>query len=225
MPIEELQLEPDAVRAIRGLPGAHQEVSIFREVAGPFGIPDFLALIGPPEKLRDRLALDVPPLLNEIDAGIVAHMAPKVGRSIRNIASQLGWELSTIERRIPRLLRTGAVTNVRHDRYIRPSALAPVGRLYAIETKVRNFGRALRQARTYGLWCDNYVIVMPALSRVATFSAVESMAPDRGGLVVDGRWVQRIRASGIPPARRLWGSEHLVAAVSEAPLPTLSSRK
>lgn len=227
LPVEELQLTPDAMRAIRGLPGAHREVSVFREVAGPFGIPDFLAVIGPQTALRERLALGVPPLLNEIDAAIVAQTSPKSGKTIEKVANKLGWPLSTVQRRIPGLLRNGALRDVGQGRYVRPSALSTIGRLYAIETKVRNFKRALRQARTYALWCDNYVIVMPQLSEAALFSAREALAADRGGLVMAGRWVQRIRTSDLPPTRRLWGSEHVVAAALDIPShsPPLSSSK
>jgi len=224
IPVEELRLEPDALRAIRALPGAHRGVSVFREVAGPFGVPDFLAVVGTEQALRNRLRLTIPPVMNEIDAGIVARAAPKTGRTIEQIADHLGWPLSTIERRVPHLLRSGALQAAGKNRYVRPAALVPVGRLYAIETKVKNFRRALRQARTYGLWCDNYVIVMPQLSQGSLVSARLSMEEDRGGLFVANRWVQRIRASELSAGRRMWGSEHLVAAVTD-PSPALGGRK
>lgn len=225
VPVEELRLQPDALRAIRALPGAHREVSVFREVAGPFGIPDFVAIVGPRSVLRKRLALDVPPLLNEIDAGIIASTAPRAGRTIDKIATALSWPLPTVERRIPLLLKVGALQDLGEGRYVRPDALCPVGRLYAIETKVKNFKRALRQARTYALWCDNYVIVMPQLSDASIFSAQEAVAADRGGLVVGGRWIQRIRAGDLPVARRMWGSEHLVAAALGEGSPALAGGK
>ncbi len=223
LPIEELQLEPDALGAIRGLPGAHREVAVFRELAGPFGIPDFVAIVGPKDALRERLSLKVPPVLNEIDAAIIAHVSPKAGKTTERIAERLGWPSSTIQRRVQGLLRIGALQDIGDRRYIRPSALSTVGRLYAIETKVRNFRRALRQARTYALWCDNYVIVMPQLSEASLLSAGEAVKADRGGLVVAGKWVQRIRATDLSAARRLWGSEHVVAAALGSP--TLAGSK
>lgn len=199
------------------MPRAHREVAVFRELAGPFGIPDFVAIVGPKDALRKRLALKVPPVLNEIDAAIIAHTSPKAGKTIEKIAERLGWPGSTIQRRVPGLLRTGALEDIGDHRYVRPVALSTVGRLYAIETKVRNFKRALRQARTYALWCDNYVIVMPQLSEASLVLAREAVAADRGGLVVAGKWVQRIRAHDLPTARRLWGSEHVVAAALGSP--------
>lgn len=225
LPIEELELEPDALRAVRGIPGAHRGVAVFREVVGPFGIPDFVAVVGPKMALRQRIALGVPPLLNELDAGIVAQVSPRAGKGVGAIAGRLGWSEGTVERRLPGLLKAGAIRDLGRDRYVRPAELGPVGKLYAIETKVRNFRRALRQARTYALWCENYVIVMPALSEASLFEAREVVAHDRGGLVVAGKWVQRLRARQLSSARRLWGSEHVVAAVLGTPSPSLARGK
>jgi hypothetical protein len=223
LPVAEKELRSDAVRAARGLPGAHRGLSVFEEVAGPFGIPDFLAAVGPRSLLRRRAALRVPPLLNEVDAGIVARASVRLGKSAEALAEQLGWGVETVERRLPGLLRSGALTDLGAGRYVRPAALAPIGRLYAVETKIRDFRRALRQARTYALWCDNYVIVMPALSDASLGDAVHAVARDRGGLVVDGRWVQRPGGRRIPPAPRLWGSEHLVAATMRVASPALGA--
>ncbi len=223
LPVAEKELRSDAVRAARGLPGAHRGLSVYEEVAGPFGIPDFLAVIGPRTLLRHRAALRVSPLLNEVDAGIVARASVRLGRSAEALAEQLSWDVGTVERRLPGLLRSGALMDVGAGRYVRPAALAPIGRLYAVETKVRDFRRALRQARTYALWCDNYVIVMPTLSEAVLDGAIDAVARDRGGLVVDGRWIQRPGGRRIQPAPRLWGSEHLVAATMRAASPALGA--
>jgi hypothetical protein len=98
----------------------------------------------------------------------------------------------------------------------------PVGRLYAIETKVRDWRRALRQARTYGLWCDSYVIVMGAMSAASIESAASHVSADRGGLMVEGRWIVRPRIRQQTAAQRLWGSEHFVAALDRPDTQVLS---
>lgn len=223
-PIAEKELRSDALRAVRGLPGAYRGFSVFAEVAGPYGIPDFLAVIGDPLVLESRVALGVSPLLNEIDAGIVAHATARLGRTTTGFAERLGWSVETIDRRLPGLLRSGALLDV-GGRYVRPAALVPIGRLYAIETKVRDFRRALRQARRYALWCDNYVIVMPSLSETSLTAAVDAVARDRGGLVVAGKWVQRPSARRLSRGPKLWGSEHLVAATMRVDSPALRARK
>jgi hypothetical protein len=204
------------------LPGAHRGLTVIREVAGPFGVPDFVAVVGSPERLRERLATPVPPLLNEVDAGIAAVLSTKRGKSIDSIAQSLGWTRQTVERRLPGLLRSSAVVEVHRERYVRAGALQPIGRAYAIETKVRDWRGALRQARTYRLWCDNYVIVMASLSDAMTPLAFEAIKADGGGLVSEARWIKRPRAYHPPSTRRLWGSEHIVAALG-GPSPALGS--
>ena len=223
LPIAEKELRSDALRAVRGLPGAHRDVTVFEEVAGPFGIPDFLVVIGSKSLLRRRAALPVPPLLNEVDAGIVAVASGRRGFTTDALAERVGWGAETVDRRLPGLLRSGALKNMGGGRYVRPVALVPVGRLIAIETKVRDFRRALRQARTYALWCYNYVIVMPSITAASFGEAVETVASDRGGIVVAGRWAQRPGGRRLPPASGLWGSEHVLAATMRKPSPPLGA--
>lgn len=163
--------------------------------------------------MQRRLALSVPPLLNRVDAGIAAIATPSRGKTPEQIADQLNWPSTTVERRILRLQKEGALLEQAKGKYIRPPQLAAAGRLYAIETKVSNFSRALKQARTYSLWCYNYVIVMPALSSAVLARATEAVGSDGGGLVVDGVWVCRPRRQAQSPFRSLWGSEHVVAAI------------
>lgn len=213
VPVAEAALVDDAIAAARGLPHAHRGLAVIAEMTGPFGVPDFVAIVGSPDRLAARAALAVPPLLNEVDAAIVSALAPRAARSAETIAAALGWPMSVIDRRLPGLLRTGAVIEPRPGRFVRPEELEPVGRLYAIETKVSDWRRAMLQGRRYRLWCENYVIVMPGLSDSTGLRAGEAIAQDGGGLVAAGSWVSRTRAYDLPAPRRLWGSEHALAAV------------
>lgn len=212
-PIEEALLENDALAGARALPHAHRGLTVLREVAGPFGVPDFVAVVGSSDALAARLRLDVPPLLNEVDAGIAASLSTRRGRSVDAVAARMGWTADTVQRRLPGLLRSHAVIDVGARRYVRPEALCPVGRLYAIETKVRDWRRALRQARMYRLWCDNYVVVMATLSDSTMPLALAAVDGDGGGLMASGSWVRRPRPHRLTDARRLWGAEHVVAAL------------
>lgn len=224
-PVAEQALRRDALQAAKALRGAASGLAVYGEVAGPFGIPDFLAVTGARLVLRQRLAADIPPLLNEVDAGIVANLTPSRGRAVDVLSARLGWEPDTIQRRLPALLRSAAVRRIGDDRFVRHRALVPVGHLHALETKVRDFRRALRQARTYALWCENYVIVMQELRGPSLENAADLVAADRGGLVVAGRWIQRPGARRLSSARALWGSEHLVAAASRPKSPALGGRE
>jgi DNA-binding Lrp family transcriptional regulator len=211
--VAERELEPAARKAISGLPGVHYGLAVFRELAGPVGIPDFLAVVGPASAMQRRLGLPISPLLNRVDAGIAAVAAPSRGKTIEQISEQLKWSPSTIERRMTGLLKDGVLFEKGQGRYVRPDRLVPTGRLYAIETKVSNFSRALKQARTYSLWCYNYVIVMPALNPTVLDRAITAVKADGGGLVVDGRWQCRPKHRPKSPFRSLWGSEHVIAAI------------
>lgn len=212
-PIRELELEPDALRAARDLPGVHRGLVVLRELAGPFGVPDLVAVVGSPQLLDERLALAVPPLLNQVDAGVVAAAAPRAGRTVETLARRVGWPVESVRRRLPELVRVGALLAAGPNSYVRPPALRPVGRLYAIETKMKEWRRALRQARTYSLWCDSYVLVLSSLGPSSRTALIEAVAEDGAGLVVGGQWLQRPRLGSRSAAQRLWGSEHLVAAL------------
>jgi hypothetical protein len=213
-PSHELELEVDALQAAQALPGAHRGLLVLQEMAGPFGVPDLLAVVGRPDVLEARRALAVPPLLNQVDAGVVAAAAPRAPRTPETLARRVGWPVETVRRRLPELLRSGALLRSGGDSYVRPAALHPVGRLFAIETKVKDWRRAIRQARTYSLWCDSYVVVMASLGAGSLGEVREAIGADGGGLMVARRWVQRPRPGKRSPRQRLWGSEHLLAAMT-----------
>jgi hypothetical protein len=199
-PIAERMLSESALRAARTLPGAHRGVRILLETAGPFGVPD------------RRLALEVPPLLNQVDAGVISATAPAAARTLETLAKRLSWPVETVQRRLPHLLRIGALVRAGAETYVRPADLASVGRLFAIEAKVRDWRRALRQARTYSVWTDGYVIVMPEVGASSLPGLLAEVSRDRGGLMLNGKWVLRPRLLTRTPAQRLWGSEHAIAA-------------
>ena len=213
-PVEERALAADALKAANALANGRR-VMIVEELAGPIGVPDFVAVVfAGGDAFERRIRLEVPPLLNEIDAGVVAVVSSIRGTSSMKIAERLGWPLASVERRIRSLLRTGALSLVARDRYVKPPDLVPVGRLYAIETKMRNWRRAVQQGRLYRLWTDNYVVVMPPLSNGSLEDLSRTVTEDQAGLMIAGRWAARPRRRDAPPARRMWGSEHVVAAIA-----------
>lgn len=221
-PSHELALLGPAVEACGALPGAHRGLTVIREMAGPFGIPDFTALVGPPSLLAARIALDIPPLLHQLDAGVVAVTHPRQGRSVTALARLLGWPEETVQRRIGDLVRQGALHEARPGRFVRPPELGPLGRLYAVEAKVREWGRAVRQGRTYSVWADTYVLVMGPLAERALQPLLKQVANDRAGLVVQGRWLARPAIHPLPAAQRLWAAEHVVAALRSGYQPSVA---
>jgi hypothetical protein len=212
-PTHERALYDDACLACETLPGAHRGVMAVREMVGPIGIPDLTALVGGEKLLDARLALGVQPLLNQLDAAIVASTYANVGRTAAAIADALGWPLPTVERRLPNLVRSGALHAGSNSCYRRPEALQPVGRLYAVEMKVRDVGAAVQQARMYSVWADAYVVVMGRLGERPFSRMIEEVSADQAGLMIDGRWIRRPSLGSLDICRRLWASEHFVAAL------------
>jgi hypothetical protein len=212
-PTKELALERVALKACASLPGASHGQLIIKEVVGPFGIPDLVAVVGSPSLVAERRQLDVPPLLNEIDAAIVGAASPRAPRRIETIARRLNWPIDIVTQRLPQLIATGALVEVSPCVVVRPEALRPVGRIYAVETKVADWRRAVRQGRMYQLWCDTYLVVMDTLGSAALEALVAASGEDGAGVVVDGQWRRRARVRPRPQWQRLWGSEHVIAAL------------
>jgi hypothetical protein len=212
-PVKEQALEETALRASAALPGAGDGLLVLREVVGPLGIPDLVAVVGSPLAVYQRRKLGVPPLLNEIDAAMVGAASPRAPRRIETLARRLGWPVTTLARRMPDLLRSGALIETNSGVVVRPEALQPIGRLYAVETKVSDWRRAVRQGRAYQLWCDAYIVVMESLSSGPLSALVAATAEDGAGVVIGGRWLSRPKVRSRQEWRRLWGSEHVVAAL------------
>jgi hypothetical protein len=100
-----------------------------------------------------------------------------------------------------------------------------VGRLYAVENKVSDWKRAVRQGRSYQLWCDAYIVVMESLRAEPRAGLLAATAEDGAGVVIAGRWLSRPRVRQRASWRRLWGSEHVIAALghgSESLRPSIS---
>jgi DNA-binding Lrp family transcriptional regulator len=214
-PVQELLLEGAALEACASLPGSKRGLVVLREVVGPHGIPDLVAVVVDRESLERRLASDVPPLLSELDARIVSTAAFRAPRRIDTLARRLTWPVATVLARFQQLLESGALIETGPGVVIRAEVMRPVGRLYAVEIKVDNWRRAVRQGRGYQLWCDTYVVVMETLSPRPLQGLLAATAEDGAGVMINGRWRSRPVVRRRDEWRRLWGSEHVVAAVGD----------
>jgi hypothetical protein len=223
-PDAERQLDRAAKQAARELPGADTGLLALREFHAPFGVPDLTVIVGDASARRRRLRLRVPPVLNEIDAGLVAAASDTQPMSPRQFAQRLSWSLATVTRRLPSVVRSGALREVAPERYLRPAGLQPIGTIFAVETKLNDWRRALTQCRTYRTWADSYVLVMPNVSAVALTVLSREVRRDGGGLLIDESWVVYPRTRRIAKARRLWASEHVIAACKRSTASPRSSR-
>jgi hypothetical protein len=211
-PVQERELHEDALRAVRGLHGASRGLIVVPEFAGPIGIPDFTAYVGDINRIRRRQDLDVPPIINELEAGILSAAHVRQPSSAQAIARSLGWPAQTVADRMKGLVNRKALIETSTGHYVRPEPLAPAGRLYAIEAKIDDWRSALRQVRTYRVWADTYVLVMGQLSERAEATLSTEVRQDRGGLMVAGTWVVRPRLGQVATRRRVQAWELFAAA-------------
>ena len=221
-PGPESLLEPEARRAIKALPGADRGIVAVRELPGPFGVPDFVALVGGHSRLELRTTLDVPAVLNEVDARLVAASPSRGSAAIGDLVAATQLPTALAQRRVARLTRTGALSLTSTGRLRRPSALRALGSIYAVEMKVADLRRAIAQCRRYHVWADAYVLVMGKLSEGQFEQAVQFVKADGGGLVVDGRMICRPRPRRSEASwQRLLASEHFFAATRYGAQPSV----
>jgi len=194
------------------IPRQEEGILALREFHAPFGIPDLTVVVGDHSLRRRRLRLSVPPLVNEIDAGVVSVVNAVRPSSADQISARVGWPISTVRRRIPGLIRVGALVETAPDRFVRRKEIVPIGTTWAIETKVSEWRRALRQCRTYRTWADGYILIMGRVPSTSLSVLRREVTNDRGGLVIGDDWIVHPRTTKLPSARRLWTSEHIVAA-------------
>ncbi|MER6475792.1 hypothetical protein [Streptomyces filamentosus] len=220
-PTKELALHDPALRACVDISSPRRDLTVVREMTGPYGIPDFTAIIGGRSELDARLACPVPPLLNEIDCAIAAAAHVRAARTAESLARSIGWPVATISRRIPHLLKSGGLNEIRPGRYVRPEGIGPVGSIIAVEAKVEDWRQALRQVRTYAVWADSYIVVMGNLSDRSAERMLAEVEKDGGGLVLADSWLLRPNTRPTQERRRrVWAAEHALAALRESYQPS-----
>lgn len=212
-PIHELTLLDGAVGAARRIPGFDGESLLLAELPGPIGIPDLTVVLGSAADRTRRLNSGIPPILNRLDASILASLPVRGSRSADAISRKLCWPQHVVERRIKHLLGRDAVKQGPRSGFAKNPQMVPVGDIFVLEAKVSNWQRALAQARAYSVWSNGYVLVLGAMSCQVQGRVMAEIGQDRGGLFVGGEWIRLPRKHLIPSANKLWASEHVVAAL------------
>jgi hypothetical protein len=214
-PVHEARMWPDLLALANTVGARHQHGGVaISELRTPYGVPDLTVILPDERHFSARLGSDVPPLLNEIDAAIVASLSSRYGRDQAEVGARLGWAEEAFAHRIPFLIRQGAAMVGADGRLRRHASLSTLGRVHAFEAKIKDWTRAFQQARRYSLWADYVTVVIDQPGE--WLDDAKHLAKHRGvGLAVGSSWLVRPRLTKRPDARRLWASEHLAAALRE----------
>jgi len=209
-PGPEAELGNDVHGLVESITGARAKgVLLIRELPGPFGIADYTAVIPNRVAIAARLNSPIAPLLLEAEAAVAAVTPFSRPWSSQTIARRLDWPVGVVEERLRGLRRIGAVIGSSNTGWVRHEALQPIGRLHVIEVKVRDWRRATDQAYTYASWADSVSILLGQLPS----GGIPTGIPPWIGCAADKTWRRRPVLRRHTPARRLWASEHVIAAV------------
>ncbi|WP_430393287.1 MarR family transcriptional regulator [Corynebacterium qintianiae] len=181
---------------------------------GPLGQPDFVALAGGVEWLARRRASGVAPQLAQADCAVLAALYENRALSPESLARRLGWTDSALTPVLRRLERSGALNVTPGRAYKLTQGMTPIGTLFALEAKVKDWKRGIFQGRAYRSWADNYVLLLGQVGPVAEQRANVSVAHDGAGLFNARGWLVRPKRRRSSPASRMWGFEHLFAAIA-----------
>lgn len=215
-PRAELSLHGLAELAASTLPGAPEEVLLIPEMPSPLGLPDFVALAGGQDWLRERREAGIPPILAEADCTVLAALHVAQAISSATIAQRIGWTRVEVDAVISRLRKAdAALTTIGGAHRINP-ALVPSGSLIALEAKVKDWKKAILQGRAYRTWANNYVVLLGEVGGIAAERAREGVISDGAGLYSSSGWVVRPRARRPAPAKRFRGYEYVFAAVASS---------
>lgn len=183
----------------------------------PLGLPDFVALLGGEKWLSARSAVGAAPVLSETDCVVLAALHVARALAPESVMRKLGWDEGRLDPIASRLVRSGAALRSNAGALSLHPGMVPHGRLIAIETKLKDWRRAMQQGRAYRTWSDNYVVLLGQVGTAALERARAEVTADGAGLYVPGRWIVRPQARRAPLSRRLQGFEYVYASLASGP--------
>lgn len=214
-PTKEAVLDPALRSLARALPRSNPGVVMMAEVPGPVGVPDLIALPGSGDGLRKRLESKIRPVLRRADVELLAALKVRQGVTVETLRARVVGGNRAFNQSLRELTKDGAV--IIDGRLIyRAESMAPVGHIYALEAKVDDWKKGVRQAFRYRSWCSASALVLSRMpkDREPLLSAARRL---QIGLAWEDRWLIRPRVVKLDPVQHLLGSEHFVAALGFTP--------
>lgn len=197
--------------ASRASHNTNSVVIAVRELVVPFGIVDCGVLVVQRARLEARIASGIPPVRYEADAVLLSALSSRLSKTEGELANVLGWSPDAVVARLRGLVRKGAVLPTRTG-FRRHPSMRPLGRALALEAKMYDWKRALRQAAVYGLWFDSVGVVMSG-RRTSWFEVERAFRGAGVGLAIGRRWLASPRPRALPFRRRLVASESFLASL------------
>lgn len=186
------------------------DVQVFSEVPAVFGIPDLTAIRFDWDAVNARLHAGIRPLTTDAEVRVVLALDSRPVTSAE-LADRSGYSADYVRRTVlPLLLDSGWVVPGDKGQFIRAADAAWVSkRIVTVEAKLRDWSRALAQARRQRLSADAAYIALqlPALNSIA--ESLDRIA--EGGIGVIGvdpdshRARVLARPKAFPQARSLVG--------------------
>lgn len=207
-PIAERLLDEDLLVLSTRLPRASEGIALIHEFAGGRGVADVVAITGWQEAAQRRIALQLPPLVSEMDCTVVAALSPHQTRTLDTLEKTLGMSREQLTRRIRSLISDGYVFTSGSG-YRKVKDFEAIGRAYALEAKVSNWRQGISQALRYSTWCDAAAIVVMKDPRHLDEVRAQCLALSIG-FASEGRWIVRPRKGHPNPGLRLAMSEQFI---------------
>ncbi len=155
----ERELDEALLALASKLPTTGDRVAVCREFTGPRGIPDLLVTTRYERHLAARRDAAIPPITGSSETAVLAALPLGSRRSLPWVAEACGLSLPQARERLRALARIGAVRQDGRG-YRRHLDLVPIGRTYAVEAKVTDWGKGLTQALRYLTWADSASVVL-----------------------------------------------------------------
>ena len=218
-PLTEQSLHPALREAALRLPlGREALVVTAAEFALPTGVPDLTVFGVDRRRLAARLNAASPPLTREQDARVVAACGHTRPSSLERLAAVSGIAPDRARRAAAALVRQGALEPSAGG-WRRTCGIDVVHVAYALEAKVADWRAGIWQCLRYASAADAAGLVLPQVSDRVRAKVIAAAKLHGIGVFVGGRWLVRPRKHPHTLARRLWVSEHLIAALQDASSP------
>lgn len=185
---------------------------IAREVVGPHGIADLVAVQFDAEALRARKAAEIH-ATEDIGAVRAILACRRTARSTADLSRLLGLSDSSVRRAVRVGYEVGALEDAGARRHLANGAWRPVARrLVAVELKRSDWQRATHQLWAYQGWASSAWLVLGKPPPLSAIKGLSGMGTGLGYLGQDGNTqvVLRPKTKRLSGVASIWAGEQVL---------------